>query len=52
MRVRYLGETDPLGLTNGVIYDVISLEDDAYRIVDNSNEDYLYGLTLFEIVEE
>ena len=52
MRVRYLGETDPLGLTNGVVYEVISVEDDAYRIIDNSNEDYLYGVTLFEIVEE
>ena len=34
------------------IYEVISIENDFYRIVDKSNEDYLYSKNFFEIVEE
>jgi hypothetical protein len=52
MKVRYLGKTEPLGLTNGRIYEVLSVEKDWYRIVDNSGEDYLYPPEQFETVEE
>ena len=38
-------------LVCGKIYDVISIEKDWYRIIDNSNEDYLYPPELFEIVD-
>lgn len=34
------------------IYEVISIGNDFYRIVDKSNEDYLYSQDFFEIVEE
>jgi len=39
-------------LDYGKIYEVISVEKDWYRIVDNSDEDYLYPPELFEVVEE
>ena len=52
MKVRYLGKTEFLVLTNNKIYDVISVEKGWYRIVDDSGEDYLYPPKYFEIVEE
>ena len=52
MKVRYLGKTEFLVLTNNKIYDVISVEKGWYRIVDDSGEDYLYPQKYFEIVEE
>lgn len=52
MKVRYLGKTEFLVLTNNKIYDVISVEKGWYRIVDDSGEDYLYPSNYFEIVEK
>nr|DAL29192.1 MAG TPA_asm: hypothetical protein [Caudoviricetes sp.] len=52
MKVKYLGKTEFLVLTNNKIYDVISVEKGWYRIVDDSGEDYLYPPKYFEIVEE
>ncbi len=52
MKVRYLGKTEFLVLTNGKIYEVISEERGYYRIIDDSGEDYLYPPQYFEIVEE
>lgn len=52
MKVRWLGETDLVGLINGKTYDVISVEKGWYRIVDESDEDYLYPPELFEIIEK
>lgn len=52
MKVKYLGKTEFLVLTNNKIYDVISMEKGWYRIVDDSGEDYLYPPKYFEIVEE
>ena len=52
MRVKYIGESDPLGLTNGKVYDVLSIEYGYYRIVDETREDFLYDSDSFEIVEE
>ena len=52
MKVKYIGETSPLSLTNEEIYDVISVEKEWYRIVDNSEEDYLYPPDEFEIVKK
>lgn len=39
-------------LTHGKVYDVISIEKDWYRILDDTNDDYLYPPNIFEIVEE
>ena len=41
MKIKYCGETSPLELTKGRIYDVIAIEKGWYRIVDDSGEDYL-----------
>jgi len=37
-------------LTKGKIYDVISIEKDWYRIIDDTGEDYLYPPEAFEII--
>jgi DNA-directed RNA polymerase subunit RPC12/RpoP len=50
MRVKYLGESDPVALLNGKIYNVLSVEKDWYRIVDEAGEDCLYPPEAFEIV--
>ncbi len=59
MKVRYIGESDPIALLNGKVYDVLSVEQGWYRIVDEEGEDdeqelqgYLYPPQAFEIVEE
>lgn len=52
MKVRYKGETEFLVLTHDKVYEVLSVERDFYRIVDDSKEDYLYPPELFEIVED
>jgi hypothetical protein len=52
MKVRWLGKTEALILTNDKIYDVISIERGWYRVIDGSGEDYLYPPEVFEIVEE
>ena len=52
MKVKWLGKTDFLVLTNNKIYDVISIERGWYRIIDDSGDDYLYPLDMFEIVEK
>lgn len=50
MKVKYTKETLSFMLTNGKVYDVISIERDWYRIVDDTDEDYLYPPELFEIL--
>lgn len=52
MKVKFIGETDPVYMINGKVYDVISIEKTWYRIVDEEGEDYLYPPELFEVVDE
>ncbi len=51
MKVKYIG-TSGVSLTKDSIYDVLSVEEGCYRIVDNTDEDYLFSPDEFEIVEE
>ena len=51
MKVRYIGETEPLILSNGKVYEVLSIEDGWYRIYDDTGDDYIYPPESFEIVE-
>ena len=51
MKVKYIGVSD-VSLTKEKIYDVIAVESGWYRIVDNTEEDYLFDPKEFEIVEE
>lgn len=54
IRVKYIGENDPLELLSGKVYDVIEVDETSgwYRIVDETREDYLFDPEAFEIVEE
>ena len=51
MKVRFIGKDDPLDLRHGKEYDVLAIERGWYRIVDETNEDYLFPPQLFEIIE-
>ena len=45
MKLKYIGESFGVdSLTNGKIYDCLGIEDGMLRIVDDSNEDYLYSV--------
>lgn len=52
MKVKWMGKTEFLTLTNKKIYTVKSVEKGWYRIVDDSGEDYLYPPDNFDIVEK
>ena len=52
MKIKYIGETAPLELTNGKTYEVISVEKGWYRIEDDTGDDYLYPAEQFEIIED
>ena len=53
MKARYIGESDPLELLNGKVYDVIEVDEHVgwYRVVDETGEDYLFPPESFEVVE-
>ena len=40
-----------ISLTIGKVYDVLSIEKGWYRVVDDTDDDYLYPPSLFEIVQ-
>lgn len=52
MKVKFKQQKETLDLIVGKIYKVLSVEKGWYRIVDESDEDYLYPPELFEIVEK
>lgn len=51
MRAKYMGVTESHTLDHGKVYDILSVEQGWYRVVDKSSEDYLYPATDFDIVE-
>lgn len=58
MKARYVGETDPLMVTHGKVYEVLSVEKGWYRIIldwgeypDADPPGYLLPPQLFEVVE-
>ena len=52
MKVKYIGENDPLCLLTDKEYEVMSIEKGWYRIIDETNEDYLFPPELFKIIEK
>lgn len=53
MKVKYIGEYEsPLSLIRGKIYECLGQEQCRYRVIDETDEDYLYPIEDFEIVEE
>ena len=51
IKVKYIGEDDPLSLRNGKIYDARVLQKGWLGIVDETKEEYAYPPELFEKVE-
>ena len=51
MKIKYIGESC-VSLSNGTIYEVISIEEGWYRIVDDTDEDSLFPPELLEIIQE
>lgn len=46
MKLRYVGENFGVdSLTNGKIYEATIEDNDYYRVIDDSEEDYLYSKT-------
>ena len=53
MKVKYVGKAeDPLSVIKGHIYECLGIEKGWYRIIDETEEDYLYPPDDFVIVEE
>ena len=50
MKVKYKQKSD-VSLTNDKVYDVLSMEEGWYRIIDDTGENYLFSPEEFEIVE-
>lgn len=45
-KVKYIGKSFGVeGLTNGKIYDVLEIDRPFLRIIDDSDEDYLYSIS-------
>ena len=51
LKVKYIGK-DLVAMTNGKVYEVISVEKGWYRIMSEIGEDYLFPPEAFEIVEQ
>ena len=52
VKVKFLGEDDPLALLHGKVYNARVLKKGWFGIVDETHEEYAYPPELFEIVEE
>lgn len=53
MKVRYIGkDSSPLELITGKVYECLGREQCRLRVIDETDEDYLYPAEEFEIVEE
>lgn len=52
IKVKYLGENNPLALLNGKIYEARVLKKGWLGIVDETKEEYAYPPEEFEVIEE
>lgn len=52
MKVRYIDDYYKVVLIKNKVYDVIAIEDGAYRIMTEADVDGLFASDDFEIVEE
>lgn len=50
IKVKYIGENDPLSLLNGKVYTARVLKKGWYGIVDETGEEYAYPPEHFEVV--
>ena len=53
MKVRYIGNCYPASLQHNKIYDVIEIDPVCgwYRIMDETEEDYLFPPDIFDVLE-
>ena len=51
IKVRYIGEDNPLALRTGKVYDAMVLKKGWLGIVDETKEEYAYPPELLEIVD-
>lgn len=51
VKVKYIGEDNPISLRTGKVYSARILKRGWYGIIDESGEEYAYPPDLFEIVE-
>lgn len=51
MKIKYIGKSD-VSLTNGKVYEVMSVESGWFRIIDDTDDDYLFSPEEFEVVED
>lgn len=61
MKVKYIGKREAdvpnsykifMDVLPGKVYEVLSIEDGWYRLIDESEEDYLYPPENFEVIAE
>ena len=53
MKVKYIGEiSDPLVLINGKVHECLGEEGPFYRVIDETDEDYLYPKSELIVVGE
>lgn len=50
VKVKFIGEDDPLSLREGKVYEARLLKKGWYGIVDETKEEYAYPPELFEMV--
>ena len=52
LKVKYIGDYYKMSLSKNSIYEVISITNDGwYRIIDETNEDYMFSKNAFVIIE-
>jgi hypothetical protein len=52
VKVRFIGEDDPLALRTGKVYEARVLKKGWFGIVDETQEEYAYPPECFETVKE
>ena len=52
IKVKFIGDDDPLSLRNGKVYNARILKKNWYGIVDETGEEYAFPPELFETIEE
>ena len=52
VRVKYIGEDNPLSLRYGKIYEARVLQKGWFGVVDETNEEYAYPPELFEVLKD
>ena len=52
VRVKYIGEDNPLSLRYGKIYEARVLQKGWFGVVDETSEEYAYPPELFEVVKD